>query len=58
MEIRHNFGLKLFPMDETYPFMLNNPVKDAAYIFMADQSRKRSASNTARTFSVWIHRYI
>ena len=41
VEIRERFGLKLFPMDETYPFMLNNPVKDAAYIFMADQSPQK-----------------
>lgn len=38
VRIREQFGLQLFPMAETYPFMLNNPVKDAAYIFMADQS--------------------
>lgn len=41
VEIRERFGLKLFPMDETYPFMLNNPVQDAAYIFMADQSPQK-----------------
>lgn len=38
VQIREQFGLKLFPMSETYPFMMNNPTKDAAYIFMADQS--------------------
>lgn len=38
VEIREQFGLKLFPMAETYPFMLNNPVKAPFYIFMADQS--------------------
>lgn len=38
VEIREQFGLKLFPMAETYPFMLNNPAKAPFYIFMADQS--------------------
>ena len=41
VEIRERFGLKLFPMEKTYPFMLNNPAKDAAYIFMADQSPQK-----------------
>ncbi len=36
--IREQFGLKLFPMEETYPFMLNNPAKSPLYVFMADQS--------------------
>lgn len=36
--IRERFGLKLFRMKETYPFMLNNPAPTPAYIFMADQS--------------------
>tara|TARA_R110002072_G_scaffold39108_4_gene112632 strand:+ start:1737 stop:2594 length:858 start_codon:yes stop_codon:yes gene_type:complete len=36
--IREQFGLKLFPMEETYPFMLNNKAKAPLYVFMADQS--------------------
>lgn len=38
VQIREQFGLQLYPMSETYPFMLNNPIKSPAYIFMADQS--------------------
>ena len=38
VQIREQFGLKLFPMKETYPFMLNNPAPTPLYIFMADQS--------------------
>lgn len=38
VQIREQFGLRLFPMSETYPFMLNNPEEAPAYIFMADQS--------------------
>jgi KDO2-lipid IV(A) lauroyltransferase len=38
VQIREQFGLSLFPMDNTYPFMLNNPQKAPLYIFMADQS--------------------
>ena len=38
VSIREKFGLKLFPMAETYPFMLNNPDKAPLYVFMADQS--------------------
>lgn len=38
VNIRQRFGLKLFPMEDTYPFMLNNPEPAPAYIFMADQS--------------------
>lgn len=38
VQIREQFGLKLFPMSETYPFMLSNPAKAPLYIFMADQS--------------------
>lgn len=41
VQIREQFGLKLFPMKETYPFMLNNPAKAPLYIFMADQSPHR-----------------
>jgi KDO2-lipid IV(A) lauroyltransferase len=36
--IREKFGLKLFRMKETYPFMLNNPDPKPLYVFMADQS--------------------
>jgi len=38
VEIRQRFGLVLYEMAETYPYMLGNPDKRAAYIFMADQS--------------------
>ena len=38
VRIREQFGLKLFSMDDTYPFMLNNPAKCPLYVFMADQS--------------------
>lgn len=42
VQIREQFGLKLFPMSETYPFMLNNPAKAPLYVFMADQSPHKS----------------
>lgn len=38
VEIREQFGLTLFPMAETYPFMLNQAAKAPLYVFMADQS--------------------
>jgi KDO2-lipid IV(A) lauroyltransferase len=38
VEIREQFGLKLFKMENTYPFMLNNPSPTPLYVFMADQS--------------------
>jgi KDO2-lipid IV(A) lauroyltransferase len=38
VDIREQFGLNLFPMSDTYPFMLNNKAKAPLYIFMADQS--------------------
>jgi KDO2-lipid IV(A) lauroyltransferase len=38
VEIREQFGLKLFRMKETYPFMLNNATPAPLYLFMADQS--------------------
>ena len=38
VRIREQFGLKLFSMDDTYPFMLNNPANRPLYVFMADQS--------------------
>lgn len=41
VEIREQFGLKLFPMKDTYPFMLNNPEPAPLYVFMADQSPHR-----------------
>ncbi len=40
--IRERFGLKLFPMSDTYEFMLNNPSKTPLYVFMADQSPMKS----------------
>lgn len=41
VKIREQFGLKLFKMEDTYPFMLNNPDKRPLYVFMADQSPHR-----------------
>lgn len=41
VRIRERFGLKLFPMKNTYPFMLNNPERAPLYVFMADQSPRR-----------------
>jgi len=38
VDIRQRFGLVLYEMAETYPFMLGNPEPGPAYIFMADQS--------------------
>ena len=38
VKIREQFGLKLYPMKETYPYMLGNDSSDSLYIFMADQS--------------------
>ena len=38
VSIREQFGLKLFSMDDTYPFMLNNQADRPLYVFMADQS--------------------
>jgi KDO2-lipid IV(A) lauroyltransferase len=41
VKIREQFGLKLFKMEDTYPFMLNNPDSRPLYVFMADQSPHR-----------------
>lgn len=38
VEIREQFGLELFEMSQTYPFMLNNETQAPLYVFMADQS--------------------
>ena len=38
VRMRERFGLQLFKMKDTYPFMLENPVKNPLYVFMADQS--------------------
>lgn len=38
VEIREQFGLELFEMSQTYPFMLNNETPAPLYVFMADQS--------------------
>lgn len=38
VHIRERFGLRLFPMKNTYPFMLENPDPAPLYIFMADQA--------------------
>lgn len=48
--IRERFGLKLFPMQDTYPFMLNNTAQAPAYIFMADQSPHRDKIKHWETF--------
>lgn len=41
VKIREQFGLKLFKMEETYPFMLGNEDPAPLYVFMADQSPHR-----------------
>lgn len=41
VKIREQFGLKLFKMADTYPFMLNNEDGRPLYVFMADQSPHR-----------------
>lgn len=41
VRIREQFGLRLFKMKDTYPFMLNNPDPAPLYVFMADQSPHR-----------------
>jgi len=41
VKIREQFGLKLFKMADTYPFMLGNPDPAPLYVFMADQSPHR-----------------
>lgn len=38
VNIREQFGLKLFQMKDTYPFMINNTAEAPLYVFMADQS--------------------
>lgn len=38
VQIREQFGLQLFKMEDTYPFMLGNPSATPLYVFMADQS--------------------
>ena len=35
---REKYGMKLFPMDQTYDVMLNHEQGDKLYMFMADQS--------------------
>jgi KDO2-lipid IV(A) lauroyltransferase len=41
VKIREQFGLQLFNMKETYPFMLENKDPNPLYVFMADQSPHR-----------------
>lgn len=41
VQIREQFGLELFDMKETYPFMLSNQDPAPLYVFMADQSPHR-----------------
>lgn len=48
--IRERFGLTLFPIADTYPFMLNNSAKTPLYVFMADQSPRRSKIKYSTTF--------
>lgn len=38
VKIRQQFGLELFRMKNTYPFMLGNKADAPLYVFMADQS--------------------
>lgn len=41
VKLREQFGLQLFRMKNTYPFMLDNPTPAPLYLFMADQSPHR-----------------
>lgn len=38
VQIRERFGLTLFPMRQTYYYMIQNPTPNSMYGFMADQS--------------------
>lgn len=50
VSIRQQFGLTLFPMKETYSFMLDQTDDRPLYIFMADQSPHRGKIKYAAPF--------
>src|SRR6056297_12664 len=50
VNVRQQFGMTLFKMKETYPFMLNQPEERPLYIFMADQSPHRGKVKYAAPF--------
>ena len=50
VRVRERFGLQLFPMKETYPFMLHNPEPAPLYVFMADQSPRRKKTRYQASF--------
>jgi KDO2-lipid IV(A) lauroyltransferase len=41
VQIRERFGLTLFPMKQTYYYMIQNPTPNSMYGFMADQSPQK-----------------
>ncbi|MDZ7847257.1 MAG: hypothetical protein U5L96_11035 [Owenweeksia sp.] len=51
VQIREQFGLKLFPIQDTYPFMMGNKTPAPLYIFMADQSPQRGKIKYRTRFS-------
>jgi len=50
VNVREKFGLKLFKMKDTYPFMLNQKTEKPLYIFMADQSPHKGKIKYAAPF--------
>lgn len=50
VHVREKFGLKLFKMKDTYPFMLNQKAEKPLYIFMADQSPHKGKVKYAAPF--------
>lgn len=50
VKVRQQFGMTLFKMKETYPFMLNQSEERPLYIFMADQSPHRGKIKYAAPF--------
>jgi len=50
VKVRQQFGMTLFKMKETYPFMLNQTESRPLYIFMADQSPHRGKIKYAAPF--------
>ncbi|NBC03881.1 MAG: hypothetical protein GVY20_09290 [Bacteroidetes bacterium] len=50
VNVREKFGLKLFKMKDTYPFMLNQDTEKPLYIFMADQSPHKGKVKYAAPF--------
>jgi Kdo2-lipid IVA lauroyltransferase/acyltransferase len=53
VKIRQQFGLRLYPMKETYPYMLGNDSSDSLYIFMADQSPSADRIKYSTNFFGW-----